>query len=179
MHRRRAAVPRAGLGISVSSYPFPGIGLVFDIDGLGGGDYGNAAWHIFTAVIPATSLRSCILVEGDTAATLAGQANEFCIGVYGDRAIIDLVRAKFEQADIPGLAAFHRRFITKTALDQQPLPTKGVVDLGGRLVTDRWNRIDHDLCKEVGWGYSPHQIPDDLNEKLRTELAELMLPKLA
>jgi hypothetical protein len=162
----------------MSGYPFPGIGVVFDIDGLSGGFYGNAAWHIFAAAIPATSLPNCILVEGDTAATLARRANEFCIGVYGDRAAIDLVRATFERADIPGLAAFHRRFISKTALDQQPLPTKGVIDLG-RLVTDSWNRIDHDLCKEAGWGYSPRQIPDDLDEKLQAELADLMLPRLA
>lgn len=157
----------------MSGYPFPGLGVVFDIDGLGGGFYGRAAWRIFAAAVPATSLCASILVEGDTVATLAGGANEFCIGVYGPREVIDLVRATFEQAETPGLAAFHRRFIEKTALDQQPLPEKGTIDWGGRLVTETWMRVDHDLCRRSGWGYNPRHIPDDFDERLRTELAEL------
>lgn len=163
----------------MTSFPFPGIGVVFDIDGLGGGSYGTAAWRIFATAIPAASLRSCILVEGDTELTLARRADEFCIGVYGDRAIIDLVRATFERADIPGLVPFHRRFIEKTALDRQPLPVKGTIDAGGRLITETWDRGDHDLCREVGWGYSPRHVPSNLDEKLRTELADLRLPRLA
>ena len=157
----------------MSRYPRPGLGVVFDIEELGGGFYGNVAWHIFAAAVPATSLCVSILVEGDTAATLAGKANEFCIGVYGRRETIDLVRATFEQAGTPGLAAFHRRFIEKTVLDEQPLVTRGVIDWVGRLVTEHWTRIDHDLCRESGWGYDPRHVPDDLDEKERAELTEL------
>jgi hypothetical protein len=154
-------------------HPSPGLGVVFDIDELGGGLYGNKAWHIFAATVPSTSLCAAVLVEGDTAATLAGHVNEFCIGVYGLRRTIDLVRATFEQAEISGLAAFHRRFIEKTALDQQPLPAKGAIDWGGRLVTEAWTWADHDLCRKSGWGYMPRHIPDDLDETVRKELAEL------
>ena len=158
----------------MTGFPFPGIGVVFDIGELGG-VYGSAAWRIFATAIPAASLRNCILVHGDTAATLARQANEFCIGVYGDRDIIDLVRATFERADIPGVAAFHRRFIEKTALDQQPLVVMGMIDAFGRLVTESWNRGDHDWCKEAGWGYSPRQVPGDLDPQLQAELSSLRL----
>jgi hypothetical protein len=160
----------------IADFPFPGIGVVFDIEGLGGGFYGRQAWRIFMATVPADRLHGCILVEGDTAATLAGNADEFCIGVYGSQDTVDYIRATFAKADAPGLAPYHRRFIEKTALDSQPLPTKGQVDWGGRLLTQSWNRIDHDLCREAGWGYEPREVPPELDEELRMQLAELRFP---
>lgn len=159
-------------------FPFPGIGVVFDIDGLGGGFYGYCAWQLFTKHLDPRQLGVSILVEGDTAATLNGQANEFCIGVYCSDLAVDYVRRTFEDMNKPGLAAFHRRFIEKVVLDDQPLPIRGQLDAFHRLVTDRWNRIDHNLCKEAGWGYSPKNVPTDLEQSLLRELEELKKPHL-
>ena len=156
-------------------FPFPGIGVVFSIKGLGSGAYGDKAWRLFMKHISPRQLGSCVLVEGDTAATLYGTANEFCIGIYGPLDCT-LVRKVFEPLDDPGFAPFHRRFIEKLALDEQPLPLKGRIDLD-RLVTDRWTRVDHDLCLEAGWGYAPRQVPADLDPSLLAQLEALRQPR--
>ena len=160
-------------------FPFPGIGVVFDIDGLGGGYYGYRAWKIFMKNIDQKRLGVCILVEGDTAATLNGQANEFCIGVYGPTIDLSYIREIFEAINDPGLSPFHRRFIEKIVLDEQPLSIKGQLDVFNRLVTGDWTRIDHDLCKEAGWSYCPEYIPPHLEPSLYQELEDLKRPTFA
>lgn len=159
-------------------FPFPGIGIVFDIDGLGGGFYGYRAWEIFMKHADPVRLGPGVLVDGDTAATLNGAANEFCIGIFGLGLDPEYIRETFEAADHPGLAPVHRRFIEKVALDQQPLPIRGNIDSLGRLVTDEWDGIDHRLCKENGWSYFPRSVPDDLDAALREELEALKRPHL-
>jgi hypothetical protein len=154
-------------------YRFPGIGVVFDIDALDGGMYGHAAWRIFVKTIDAHRLPATLLVEGDTTATLDGRAREFCIGVYGSVLDIEYIREQFELATDPGLAAFHRRFIEKDALDEQPLPLHGRIDAFGRLVTDRWSAFDHSLCQKSSWGYAPASVSDQLDPALHAELKEL------
>ena len=158
--------------------PFPGIGIVFDIDELGDSHYGYSAWKLFTKHLDPRRLGVCILVEGDTAATLRGRANEFCIGIYGSDLAIDYVRRTFEDLNEPGLAAFHRRFIEKISLDYQPMVIYGQIDALNRLVQDDWNRMDHELCKEAGWGYYPRNVPSDLESALLIELEELRRPCL-
>lgn len=157
-------------------FPFPGIGVVFDIDGLGSGYYGYRAWQLLMKHLDPKRLAACILVEGDTAATLRGQANEFCIGIYGLMLDLNYIRETFENMDELGLAPVHRRFIEKIALDEQPLPIKGQIDAFGRLSTDQWTRTDHDLCKESDWGYYPKKVLSDLEPSLCTELEQLKRP---
>ena len=156
-------------------FPFPGIGIVFDIEGLGGGYYGYRALQIFMKHLDPKRLSTCILVLGDTAATLNGKANEYCTGIYGMMLDINYIRETFENINDSGLASVHRRFIEKFALDAQPFPILGRIDGFGRLVTEHWMRTDHDLCKEMGWGYCPEKVPGDLDKSLRTELEELCL----
>ena len=158
-------------------FPFPGIGVVFSIEGLGGGYYDYRAWKLFMKHMSPRQLGSCALVEGDTAATLYGPANEFCIGIYGLKLDRTLVRKVFEPLDDPGFAPFHRRFIEKLALDDQPLPLRGNIDALGRLVTDEWTWEDHSLCLEAGWGYAPRQVPADLNPSFRAQLEALRQPR--
>jgi hypothetical protein len=154
-------------------YPFPGIGVVFNIQGLGGGGYGFEAWRIFVRTVDPQRLAPCILVHGDTAATLNGGANEYCIGVYGAMLNVEYIREQFEAATDAGLAPFHRRFIEKIALDGQPLPIYGHVDALGRLVTDRWSSFDQKLCRTNTWGYAPRSVPDGLSPERLAELDEL------
>ncbi len=154
-------------------FPFPGIGIVFDIEGLGGGFYGNRAWRLFMKHFKPDRLGVCILLEGDTAATLSGQANEFCIGIYGPNLDLNYIRETIESLDEPGLAPMHRRFIEKLALDMQPLPIRGNIDAFGCLVTEQWTRIDHDLCKEAGWRYNPKEVLPSIEPSLQAELKQL------
>ena len=159
--------------------PFPGLGIVFDIEGLGGGFYGFRAWQIFTKNLDARKLgHFCVLVDGDTAATLAGRSNEYCIGIYGSEDTISYVRNIFEDLDEPGIATFHRRFIEKIALDNEPLPIRGQLDFGHRLVTDEWNGMDHEICKGSGWGYYPKKISISLEAVRLAELEEMKQPRL-
>jgi hypothetical protein len=158
--------------------PFPGIGVVFDIDGLGGGYYGYRAWKVFMKSLDPRRLGSCVLVEGDTSATLNGRANEFCIGVYGMEECVDYVRETFENVEDAGLAPLHRRFIEKMALDPQPLPIVGRVDLFGRLVTDEWSATEHRLCLEHGWGFRPEKVPPGLEPSVLAELEQLARVRL-
>jgi hypothetical protein len=59
----------------------PKTGVRFDIDGLGGGFYGAAAYTLpFDAADRATP-REVRSFEGDTNATLAGDARIYCIAV--------------------------------------------------------------------------------------------------
>lgn len=154
-------------------FPFPGIGVVFDIDGLGGGFYGYRAWLLFMKSLDPKRLGGCILVEGDTALTLAGHANEFCIGIYGLMLDLTYIRETFESVYAPGLAPVHRRFIEKLALDAQPLPMRGRIDRFSRLVTERWTHTDHTLCRDAGWGYCPKEVPANLDDSLHVELEQL------
>ena len=65
------------------SLPLPGIGILFDIDALGGGHYGYQAWQIFMRHIRSDDLSACVLVEGDALMSLAGSENLFASEFMG------------------------------------------------------------------------------------------------
>lgn len=158
----------------MSGLPFPGIGIVFSIDELGCGFYGYQAWRIFMKHVPQAKIRNTVLKEGDTAATLAGRGNEFCIAVYGPLLNPDHVKRIFEPLNDKGLVSLERRFIVKPQLDEEPLPMRGRIDLYGYFITDEWTRVDHDLCKEAHWKYRPGKIPDELPGHLLAEIKKMM-----
>lgn len=174
--------------------PYPGLGLVFNIDALEeeyekrtrkmhqvpdvqklleGNLYGRAAWRTFMKLVQPPDITPSLLFEGDTALTLRGYQNEYCIAVYGPKLNLEALRQKFLEASDYGLAPFHRRLIEKIALDRQPLVIFGEIDPFGTLVTETWTRREHNLCKEAGWPYAPEQVPTDLDPQLAAELAEM------
>lgn len=64
-------------------------GIQFDIDALGGGFYGQAAYEwLFRAIGPGNRLllANCLMLDGDTNETLAGRARLYCIAVTSDNA---------------------------------------------------------------------------------------------
>ncbi len=158
------------------AFSFPGIGIVFSIDAFKSGNYGFEASEFLMSKVDPEKLGICIFVEGDTNATLMGQANEYCIGMYGSQQMIIYIRNIFEDLDDACLAPFHRRFIEKVALDNQSLIIRGQLDNCQRLRTDRWSGRDHKLCKEAGWGYFPEQVPQDLDANLYEELEKMKRP---
>jgi len=150
-----------------------GIGVVFDINDLGGGFYGSTAWRIFLRNLRPENIIGCVLREGDTSETLSGNQREFCIAVFGAELNTDLFEKVFKDCSEKGLASSNRRFLLSPKLDSEPLIEAGIVDSMGRLVQDEWNRIFHDRCKDCGWGFAPKSVPGDLSPELKSELKEL------
>ncbi len=135
--------------------PLHDLGVVFNIDGLGGGFYGSKAWRIFMEHVNPDSIAPCILKHGDTKATLNGVAGQYCIAICCATRDLNQLKLVFTQLEHEGLEPINRRFIEKTALNSEPLVIKGRIDAEGRLVTDEWDQGDHDRCKEKGWKYAP------------------------
>lgn len=150
-----------------------GIGVVFNIDALGGGSYGSQAWRIFMRQLPPEKIIGCSLCEGDTNETLNGNRREFCIAVFGVGFDVEMVKRAFADSSENGLAASNRRFILSPKLDSEPLMEAGITDSVGRLVQDEWSRIFHDHCKDSGWGFAPKKITVKLTSELKAELKAL------
>ena len=153
-----------------------GIGILFDIDELGGGFYKSKAWRILMKHLEPSRISGTLIMDGDTQATLNGRAREFCIALDG--VDTEYIKTVFAAPDEKGLSPRTRRFIHKPQLDSEPLVPQARIDVSGKLVTDSWTRTEHDLCKEAGWGYKPGKIPDDLSAELRRELNELSVTKI-
>ena len=67
----------------------PYCGVQFDIDALGGGFYGQAAYEwLFRAIGPANRvlMADCLMLDGDTNETLAGRDRLYCIAITSDNA---------------------------------------------------------------------------------------------
>jgi len=150
-----------------------GIGIVFDIDDLGGGFYGDKAWRIFMRTLDPSAIIGGVLREGDTSETLDGRRREFCIAVFGPAVDVALVKKAFAECDDVGLAPADRRFAEGPRLVAEPLVDTGRIDAAGRLVQDEWSRVVHDQCGDSGWGFAPESAPDDLAPELKAELREL------
>ncbi len=150
-----------------------GIGVVFDIDALGGGFYGSKAWRIFMRNLRPERIVGCNLREGDTRETLSGNRREFCIAVWGIDVDTEAIRSAFATCSETGLAALERRFISSPQLDSEPLVEAGRIDAEGRLVQDEWSRMFHDRCKDCGWGYAPRSVSYELSPELKAELEAL------
>lgn len=149
------------------------IGVLFDIDALGGGFYGYEAWKIFMRHCKGENLAGTTLFEGDTAETLRGQANHFCIAIFAlVQSKVAYVKEVMSRATDKGLLPLGERFIegrvTRMTGGHQPLPQRARVDAFGRFVTDKWTRIDEELCEKTGWTYAPASVD---------ELIDYLLPK--
>ena len=154
-----------------------GLGILFDIDALGGA-YGAGAWRIFMEHLDPNRLVAAILRHGDTAATLQGRANQYCIAAQGPSVDCDYIRQAFAEGADPGLSPPERRFVEQLGLEQEPLVLAGRIDAAGRFVEDEWSRVFHDRCKAAGWSYAPSRITVTLTPELRAELEQLNRPHL-
>ncbi|MEX2269991.1 MAG: hypothetical protein WD690_00880 [Vicinamibacterales bacterium] len=145
-------------------------GVLFEIDALGGGYYSSKAWRFVMKHISPSRLLGCHLMEGDTAATLAGRANEFCVAFSG-AVDVDYVKEALVNAEESGLRP---RVCSPDRLEMEPLVRVGSIDELGRFTEESWSRSWHDRCREAGWGYKPEQVPEDLPPELRGQLDALM-----
>jgi hypothetical protein len=111
------------------------IGILFDIDELGGGFYGLKAYKIFFSNLDHKQLANCTIFDGDTSETLAGHARIYCICVHSDNpAKIDYIKKVFSQSTDKGLLPLNRRFIEGNVTDRHPLARAGEIDSSGNLI---------------------------------------------
>jgi hypothetical protein len=148
------------------------IGVLFDINELGGGFYGGKAQKIMMMNLNPGLLKGAILKVGDTRKTLSGHEKVFCIALYN--CDVEYVKKSIGLLTDKGLLIGDLRFVESSNLKQEPLNLVGSIDQFGRLVTDRWMRIDHEICKVNGWGYAPSNIDYTLSKDILEELKLLM-----
>jgi len=131
-------------------------GILYNIDDLGGGFYGNKAWRVFMKNCDPKKLSYSVLLEGDTSGTLAGHERIFCIAVQtSDSSVIIYLKESFKSCEEKGLLPPDKRFIEGNVADANHLVVRGRIDSFGKFVTNEWTRIDEDLCEECGWEYAP------------------------
>ncbi len=108
------------------------LGILFDINKLDDVLYGSVAWDIFWGAIGAEGLPDGDrLYEGDTAATLDGRENVYCIAIESEnRKILDHIRTRLAGDEAYLAVAFGERFIDTDAVNQEPLPLMGHFEKG-------------------------------------------------
>jgi hypothetical protein len=128
------------------------LGVIFDIDDLGGGFYGWEAYKIFFASLDPQRLTGCTLLDGDTSETLAGQAREYCIAVQSlDPSKILYVKEALSTRTDQGLLPVERRFIEGDVTSRNPLALAGNIDAAGKLVVREGSMIGEGWTEGTTW----------------------------
>jgi len=146
------------------------IGVLFDIDALGGGWYGPTAYRIFFRAVGSQKLRMVNLFDGDTEATIDGSGGRiYCIAAEPpDAALIHHIEEKMAACRETGLCPPSRRFLRDVrAVKAEPLVFAGAIHADGVLlgcdtpwVTAAWQKQSGD---------EQERIPE--SEKRRQEVA--------
>lgn len=152
------------------------IGILFDTEAMGM-YYSIDSWRLFRKVLDPGRLLGCTLYNGDLMVQSASKAEMWCIAVAGDPPSLAYVRQVFLNLNAKGLPDGQKRFIQGPSFQpERYLSLRGRVDARGIYVTARWNRGNHDECRETGWPYKPQQVSSDINEFLQKELEEMASP---
>ena len=150
-------------------FSFPTIGIVFETDGELEQPYD--AVKMFMKNTDPKRLTGCTIMIGDVS------SRYFCVAVSGATLDLGYLKEVFGKINHSGLAPHDQRFIEKPAIERLALIELGWVDSHGRLVTEEWIRVEHDQCKETGWGYNPQVVSYELSESLKAELEIMRRPK--
>ena len=104
------------------------VGILFDIDRLGGGMYGVKAYRVLLSELDPTRLVGCRFSDGDTNSTLASSARVYCIGVDAPSPeAAAYVRSAMRACHAEGLLEVGARFLDGPAVGREPLVHAGVV----------------------------------------------------
>lgn len=115
----------------------PTIGVLFDIDELGGGYYGPKAYRTFFAALDTRLLWGCRLADGDTNKTLVGRAREYCIAVESyDPSQATRIVGSLRASTINGLRPVAERFLYEERLAHEPLVPAARIDHHGIITTE-------------------------------------------
>jgi len=117
------------------------LGIRFDIDRIDAAVYGFECWRIFWQSVDVNKLAGGHLFEGDTAGTLDGNENVFCIVVQLDNQdVLSEMRNNLERnAEFQRIAAYPE-FDEGSELLREPLADAGRIDVSGKLVGGIWSR---------------------------------------
>jgi hypothetical protein len=131
---------------------FHEIGILFDIDDLGGGFYRWQAYKIIFNNLDPKRLTACTFFDGDTTETLASHAREYCIAIQSsDTSKISYIKEAFGQLKEKGLLSVEKRFLDGNVTSQYPLVLAGEIDAGGNLVVKQGSGIGEGWVKETAW----------------------------
>ncbi len=113
------------------------LGILFDIDALGGGFYGPAAYRIFFAAVDSRTIPGALLRDGDTNATLRGRERHYCIAVASaSQDHIEHVRKVMSACEADGLLPLAQRFLETAAVAGEPLVLAGPVNAAGEFLAE-------------------------------------------
>jgi len=128
------------------------VGILFDIDGLGGGLYGQAAYRILFAALEPRRPTGCSLHGGDTDSTIHGTQCLYCIAVRSrtPEQIAYVRQAMGVRTDV-GLLKPDRRLTEGSVTDREPLVPAGFVNDRADLVVPRNEMIQQHWAEGSAW----------------------------
>jgi hypothetical protein len=128
------------------------VGVLFDIDGLGGGYYRYSAFSVLFKRLDPMRLTGCTLLDGDTSETLARNANTYCVAFqFVDPAQAGYIREALRDCDDEGLLPTSSRFVEGAVTGRHPLVVAGRIDGAGRLVVREGAGIGEGWVKGTRW----------------------------
>ncbi|WP_335979238.1 hypothetical protein [Streptomyces sp. CA2R106] len=130
--------------------------ILFDIDQLGGGLYGQAAYRILFAALEPSRLAYCTFHDGDTDATIRGTRRLYCIAVRStDARKIAYVRQAMAIRTDRGLLPLRDRFGESGVSAQGPLVAAGLVIDSGELLVRQDDMIQPHWAEGSNWRVVP------------------------
>ena len=118
----------------------PALGIRFNIDKIDSASYGFRCWKIFWRAVGLEKMQGVLLFEGDTAATLNGAENTYCIGIQSfNEELLKEVRTVLEKNSEFQKVASHPIFIEGHLATIEPLADAGKIDAAGNFVGDVYN----------------------------------------
>lgn len=154
------------------------VGIFFDLKEASRTGYAAEAWEIFMRNCDPGLLKGADLFHGELSGLLPGQGHRFCIAVRtADLASLNYVRNVFATCDDKRLVPVVDRLREGDVVPKYQLKYRGSVDSKARLNTERWSRVDHDLCLANAWPYVPKSCPKYLDPAQVDELAMMREPE--
>ncbi|WBB63910.1 hypothetical protein O7599_15915 [Streptomyces sp. WMMC500] len=128
------------------------VGILFDIDDLGGGSYGQAAYRILFAALDPQRLAGCSFHDGDTNSTIHGTQRLYCIAVRSsDPAQITYVRQTMARRTDEGLLTLDLRLTAGRITEREPLVPAGFVNDRAALVVPEHELIQKHWTEGSAW----------------------------
>lgn len=155
------------------------LAIFFDLKEASRRKYDAEAWETFMRYSDPEMLKNSKLFQGEVSGLLPGTGRMFCIAIRTkDPIVIQYLKDVFASSDDKRLAPPHDRIRESNVVHKYELKHRGQVDSKGRLETEKWSRVDHDLCLATGWPYAPHTYPKHISNELVDELEKMQEPGL-
>lgn len=153
------------------------LGVFFTLKDVERRKYEAEAWKVFMKHTDPSLLRKAQLFDGEMRGPSPDGQRMFCIAIRSqDFDAIRYVKEAFTSSDDEMLAALHDRTWESDVINMYQLKYRGQIDAQGRLETENWSRVDHELCKATGWPYTPLTQPAHLSPELVLDLEKMSVP---